>query len=143
MGTMQIFYCWVAVIPLIPNLKRIGEFIDLFQEGRKLRRCKKIGSFGRARRARRASRRGKSRSSPFKGDPGSTSKVKGADGRPKQNRRYGEDGYPETDVDFDHDHDHGPGQPHAHDWGRPEDNGPPTHRNRGPGRPPTSEDPIK
>ena len=80
-----------------------------------------------------------SRSNPFKGKPGSTSSTQTSCGKPKQDRRYGPDGYPETDVD--HDHDHGQGQPHAHDWGRPSGGGPPTATDRGPGRPVRSSDP--
>ncbi len=58
-------------------------------------------------------------SNPFKGTPGSTSQTVKPDGSPKQVRRYGPDGYPETDVDHD---DHGgQGIPHAHDLGRPSD----------------------
>ena len=64
---------------------------------------------------------------PFKGCPGST------ETKPKQTRKYGPDGYPATDVDTGH--DHGAGDPHAHDWGRPADGGPPTAEDRGPGRP--------
>jgi RHS repeat-associated protein len=71
---------------------------------------------------------------PFKGEPGSTAD----NGR--QGRRYGPDGYPETDVDTGH--DHGAGDPHAHDWGRPADGGPPTAGNRGPGRPIGPGDPL-
>jgi len=47
----------------------------------------------------------------FRGAPDSTP----SDG--KQVRRYGPDGYPQTDVDTGH--DHGAGDPHAHDWRRP------------------------
>jgi RHS repeat-associated protein len=64
---------------------------------------------------------------PFEGKPGST--VRGD----KQTRRYGEDGYPQTDVDTGH--NHGAGDPHSHDWGRPLGGGRPTHENRGPARP--------
>ncbi|MCX6972328.1 MAG: hypothetical protein NTV93_19565 [Verrucomicrobia bacterium] len=71
---------------------------------------------------------------PFQGEPGST-----ASGE-KQTRKYGSDGYPETDVDSGH--DHGAGDPHAHDWGRPEDGGKPTHEDRGPGRPLNPNDPA-
>jgi hypothetical protein len=64
---------------------------------------------------------------PFEGKPGST--VRGS----KQTRKYGEDGYPQTDVDAGH--DHGAGDPHSHDWERPPGGGRPTHENRGQGRP--------
>jgi len=64
---------------------------------------------------------------PFVGPPGST------DVKPKQTRKYGPDGYPETDVDTGH--DHGAGDPHAHDWTRPPGGGPPTAEDRQPGRP--------
>jgi RHS repeat-associated protein len=82
---------------------------------------------------------GKPRSNPFTGEPGSTSSTDTAAGGPKQVRQYGPDGYPETDVDYDH--DHGQGQPHAHDWGRPGDGGPPTAGDRGIGRPVQPSDP--
>jgi RHS repeat-associated protein len=81
----------------------------------------------------------KPRSNPMTGEPGSTSQTAQPDGTPKQVRRYGPDGHPETDVD--HGHDHGQGDPHAHDWGRPQDGTPPTHVDRGPGRPVKPEDP--
>jgi hypothetical protein len=77
------------------------------------------------------------RSNPFKGKPGDTSTTRRPDGTPKQTRRYGDDGYPDTDVDYDH----GQGRPHSHDWGRPNDGTPPTHDDRGPGRPVTPNDP--
>jgi len=80
-----------------------------------------------------------SSSNPFRGKPGDTSTTRGRDGTPKQTRRYGPDGYPDTDVDFDH--DHGQGRPHGHDWGRPADGGPPTADDRSPGRPVTPSDP--
>lgn len=80
------------------------------------------------------------RSNPMQGDPGSTSTTTQPDGSPKQIRTYGPDGYPETDVDFGH--DHGAGDPHAHDWERPEDGGPPTHEDRGEGRPIEADDDI-
>ena len=76
---------------------------------------------------------------PFKGKPGSTSSTQSTCGKPKQDRRYGPDGFPETDVDRDH--DHGQGQPHAHDWGRPPGGGKPTNNDRGPGRPVLPSDP--
>ena len=74
-------------------------------------------------------------SNPLTGTPTTET----ADGKTKQARGYGKDGYPETDVDFDH--DHGQGKPHAHDWGRPPSGGPPTHNDRGPGRPVRPGDP--
>ena len=70
---------------------------------------------------------------PFVGKPGST--VKGE----KQTRRYGDDGFPETDVDTGH--DHGAGDPHSHDCGRPSGGGRPSHHDRGPGRPISPSDP--
>jgi hypothetical protein len=69
------------------------------------------------------------RSNPFRGTPGGTSQTNQPDGSPKQVRRYGPDGMPETDVD--NGHDHGQGDPHTHDWGRPTDGSDPTHADRG------------
>jgi RHS repeat-associated protein len=64
---------------------------------------------------------------PFNGPPGST--VRGD----KQTRKYGPDGFPETDVDTGH---HGHPNPHSHDWTRPEDpTTPPDSSNRGKWRP--------
>jgi len=82
----------------------------------------------------------KTRSNPFRGKPGDVSTTRRPDGTPKQVRRYGPDGYPDTDVDYD---DHGGnGNPHAHDWGRPADGSPPTAGDRSePGRPVTPSDP--
>ncbi len=80
-----------------------------------------------------------SRSIPFTGNPGDTTTSRNPDGTPKQVRRYGPDGHPETDVDYGH--DHGAGVPHTHDWGRPSNGGPPTHVDRGPGRPVQPGDP--
>jgi RHS repeat-associated protein len=71
---------------------------------------------------------------PFKGEPGST--VRGG----KQTRRYGQDGFPQTDVDIGH--DHGSGKTHAHDWGRPKHGGPPTAQDRGKERPLGPGDPV-
>jgi hypothetical protein len=76
---------------------------------------------------------------PWQGTPGSESTCPTKSGGPKQTRRYGPDGYPETDTDFDH--DHGQGQPHVHDWGRPPGGGPPTDSDRAPGRTPQPGDP--
>ena len=76
---------------------------------------------------------------PFAGQPGSETTCPNPKGGPKQTRRYGNDGYPETDTDWDH--DHGQGKPHVHDWDRPSNGGPPTDTNRGPGRPPQPGDP--
>jgi RHS repeat-associated protein len=73
------------------------------------------------------------RSNPMTGEPGSTSQTNKADGSPKQVRRYGSDGYPETDVD--HDSHGGQNNPHAHDWGRPADGSAPNKRGQGPHRP--------
>lgn len=75
------------------------------------------------------------RSLPVVGDPGSTVTLPKPDGSPKQVRRYGPDGKPETDVD--HSPHHGSPNPHAHDWGR-DANGKPT---RGAPRPVTPDDP--
>ena len=47
-------------------------------------------------------------------------------------RVYGSDSYPQTDYDFGH--DHGAGDPHVHDWTRPDDGSAPTNQNRLPGR---------
>jgi RHS repeat-associated protein len=81
-------------------------------------------------------------SNPFRGKPGDVSTTRRPDGTPKQVRRYGPDGYPDTDVDHDHaDHHPDVGSPHGHDWGRPADGGPPTHGDRGPGRPVVPTDP--
>jgi hypothetical protein len=71
---------------------------------------------------------------PFKGDPGSSSETTNPDGTPKQKRYYDDDGYPSKDIDYNH--DHGQGKPHVHDWTRPSAGGPPTHKDRLPGRPP-------
>ena len=65
---------------------------------------------------------------PFIGPPGSTAQTD------KQSRKYGTDGYPDTDVDTGHDHN-GAGDPHSHDWGRPPDGGPPTRTDRSTARP--------
>jgi hypothetical protein len=73
------------------------------------------------------------RANPLQGNPGSTSTTYKPNGQVKQVRKYGADGYPEIDEDYDH--DHGQGLPHEHPWTRPEDGSPPTHQNRGPGRP--------
>jgi RHS repeat-associated protein len=81
----------------------------------------------------------KPKANPMTGEPGSTSTTTHSSGDPKQVRRYGKDGYPETDVD--HGHDHGQGDPHAHDWTRPTDGTPPTHVDRMPGRPLRPNDP--
>lgn len=75
---------------------------------------------------------------PFKGTPGSISWGNG------QGRRYGSDGYPEVDVDTGHKH-HGHPTPHAHDWGRPPDGGPPRggkDGDRGAARPTKEGDPV-
>jgi len=76
---------------------------------------------------------------PGTGTPGSEETCNRPDGKKKQTRRYGPDGYPEKDTDFDH--DHGQGQPHVHEWDRPSDGSPPRDGNRGPGRPPKPGDP--
>lgn len=72
------------------------------------------------------------------GEPGST--VRGTTG----SRTYGEDGYPVRDRDTPHPDEAGCGSgDHCHDWGRPADGGPPTHRDRSPGRLPQPGDPPK
>jgi RHS repeat-associated protein len=81
----------------------------------------------------------RAKSNPFVGQPGTTSTIYQPDGTPKQVRRYGSDGFPETDVDYDHDHTQG--KPHVHDWGRPAGGGPPTNEDRGGGRSPKPSDP--
>ncbi len=63
---------------------------------------------------------------PFPGPPG------GESGGTDQTRRYGPDGFPETDVDVGH---NGHPDPHSHDWGRPSGGGRPTNGDRGPWRP--------
>jgi RHS repeat-associated protein len=73
-----------------------------------------------------------SQSNPWQGKPGETVQTTRPDGTPQQTRRYGPDGYPETDVD--HSPHHGQPDPHAHDIGRPADGSPPTAADRGPGR---------
>jgi RHS repeat-associated protein len=73
-----------------------------------------------------------SRCNPFKGKPGSTSRSYDRHGKPKQDRTYGKDGYPDTDTDYDH--DHGQGKPHTHKWERPSDGSAPTAENRGSGK---------
>lgn len=73
---------------------------------------------------------------PFTSIPGTT--VIG----PPGSRTYGSDGYPETDRDWPHPEEAAPGcDDHCHDWGRPEDGGPPTHEDRGPPRNPQPGDP--
>lgn len=60
---------------------------------------------------------------------------------PRQDRKYGPDGYPETDVDYPNEGGrHGGESPHAQDWGRPAGGGPPRAEDRGPQRPPTPEE---
>ncbi len=51
---------------------------------------------------------------PPVGIPGTEVECPDRFGNPKQRRRYGPDGYPETDTDYDH--GHGQGKPHVHDW---------------------------
>jgi RHS repeat-associated protein len=80
-----------------------------------------------------------STNNPFPGTPGSEVTCDSPKGGLKQTRRYGPDGYPETDTDWDH--DHGQGKPHVHDWGRPGPNTKPTQADRGPGRAPRPGDP--
>ncbi|PYI94663.1 MAG: hypothetical protein DME97_01420 [Verrucomicrobia bacterium] len=73
-----------------------------------------------------------SRSNPLNGPPGGTSTIDQPNGKPKQIREYGDDGYPDRDTDFDHPHNGI--QPHEHNWGRPEDGSPPTDEDRGEGQ---------
>jgi hypothetical protein len=40
----------------------------------------------------------------LRGKPGSISGTHDEDGNVKQRRKYGNDGYPESDIDYDHDH---------------------------------------
>jgi RHS repeat-associated protein len=75
----------------------------------------------------------------LEGEPGSESECLTKGGKKKQTRRYGPDGFPETDTDWDH--SHGGERPHVHDWDRPVGGGPPTNENRGPGRSPRPGDP--
>lgn len=71
----------------------------------------------------------------FTGEPGSW------EVGPRGDRKYGEDGYPETDVDYPGEGGrHGGESPHAQDWGRPDGGGPPTAEDRGQQRPPTPEE---
>ncbi|MBS0426541.1 MAG: RHS repeat-associated core domain-containing protein [Proteobacteria bacterium] len=81
-----------------------------------------------------------SNSNPIQGEPGCEVECQNKKGNKKQTRRYGADGYPETDTDWDHSHD-GLGSPHSHDWGRPADGSAPTHGDRGEGRPSVPGDP--
>ena len=75
---------------------------------------------------------------PWRGEPGST--VRGG----TQSTTYGNDGYAETQRDTPHPDEKGCGNgDHCHDIGRPENGGPPTHRDRGPSRPPRPGDPPK
>jgi len=77
-------------------------------------------------------------SNPLTGEPDSDSTCNNKKGNKKQERHYGSDGFPEYDIDYDHAHGNGSnnsGSPHVHDWGRPADGSPPTHNDRGPGRP--------
>ena len=76
---------------------------------------------------------------PDTGEPGSEATCPTNSGGKKQTRRYGADGYPETDTDWD---DHGHGGPHVHDWGRPPGGGKPRAGDRShPGRDPKPGDP--
>jgi uncharacterized protein RhaS with RHS repeats len=81
-----------------------------------------------------------STSNPLTGVPGSEVTCPNKKGNPKQTRRYGSDGFPETDTDWDHPHG-GLESPHVHDWSRPSDGSPPTNTDRGEGRAPQSGDP--
>lgn len=80
---------------------------------------------------------------PDTGAPGSTSTIYNPDGSPKQVRKYGPDGLPQTDIDYGHGHEIGNdgkpvGVPHVHDWTPDEEGGFPE---RGPARPPRPDDP--
>ncbi|WP_284429538.1 RHS repeat-associated core domain-containing protein, partial [Acidovorax sp. SUPP950] len=81
-----------------------------------------------------------STSNPMTGEPGCEVECENKSGNRKQTRRYGPDGFPETDTDWDHSHG-GIGSPHSHDWSRPSDGSRPTHGNRGEGRPSVPGDP--
>jgi len=82
---------------------------------------------------------GSRRSNPIAGQPGSCSTCSNSKGDKKQDRFYGDDGWPEKDIDYDHSHKgedgKAVGKPHAHDWSRPSDGGRPTAEDRGPARP--------
>lgn len=58
----------------------------------------------------------------------------------RQTRSYGSGSNPKTDVDYGHDHA-GAGDPHAHDWGQPDDGSAPTASDRGTARPVQPSDP--
>jgi RHS repeat-associated protein len=78
-------------------------------------------------------------SNPWQGNPDDTAHTTHPDGNPKQDRKYGPDGFPQTDVD--HDAHGGAPDPHAHDIGRPSDGSAPTDADRGPWRPVQPGDP--
>jgi len=78
------------------------------------------------------------RSNPIDGDPGSIGKIDTKQGEPKQDRHYGTDGFPDKDIDYDHVHNGL--QPHAHDWGRPDEGGRPNNKDRKEGRPLTKDE---
>jgi RHS repeat-associated protein len=82
----------------------------------------------------------KPNANPIAGEPGCEAECINSKGNRKQTRRFGTDGFPDTDTDWDHSHD-GLGSPHSHDWTRPADGGRPTHLDRGPGRPSAPGDP--
>ncbi|WP_426306870.1 RHS repeat-associated core domain-containing protein [Acidovorax facilis] len=81
-----------------------------------------------------------SSSNPMIGEPGCEVECNNKRGNRKQTRRYGPDGFPETDTDWDHWHE-GLGPPHSHDWTRPADGSRPNHGDRGNGRPSVPGDP--
>ena len=81
-----------------------------------------------------------SSSNPMTGEPGCEVECNNKNGNRKQTRRYGPDGFPETDTDWDHSHE-GLGSPHSHDWTRPGGGGRPNHDDRGGGRPSVPGDP--
>ena len=77
--------------------------------------------------------RGRGGRPSFKGEPGSWQVG------PYQDRKYGPDGYPETDIDWDTT-THGQDRPHAQDWDRPADGSPPRSDDREHGRTPSREE---
>ena len=106
-------WCIIPALPLIPELAIVGAtwWASHFSDQTKA-----------------------ANSNPFKGDPDSWGTCDNKSGDKKQDRKYGNDGYPDYDIDYDHFHD---GLPpgHAHNWDRPADGSKPTKDNRGPGLP--------
>jgi len=70
----------------------------------------------------------KPRGRDWRGEPHSTSaETKGGDAR-----RFAKDGFPEVDHDAPHPNESGVGNNvHVHNWGRPADGSPATHKDRG------------